>query len=242
VFRDRQRKEAEVDVPKPGTILVATQVVEVSLDISYDVLFTEVAPLDALVQRMGRVNRKGDAPPASVIVFLRWSEWAERIYGKDILSKSRTILKGLPQEPTDRDLAEATNKLYQQITKESEYWEELKEGQEVLNHIQKTLGCYTIDLSDEDLRTKFVTRRGLFSIDTLPAQFQEEAHKLIETKEKWRLVELLVPVPVSWFHAYPDWFSKSVEFGVPLTFLPYDPDLGLQPPREDERPKGYEII
>ena len=42
-----------------GTILVATQIVEVSLDISYDVLFTEVAPIDALVRRLGRDNRRG---------------------------------------------------------------------------------------------------------------------------------------------------------------------------------------
>ena len=41
-----------------GRILIATQVVEASLDIDADVLFTEIAPLDALVQRMGRVLRR----------------------------------------------------------------------------------------------------------------------------------------------------------------------------------------
>jgi CRISPR-associated endonuclease/helicase Cas3 len=39
-------------------IVVATQIVEVSLDISFDVMITETAPLDALAQRFGRVNRK----------------------------------------------------------------------------------------------------------------------------------------------------------------------------------------
>lgn len=41
-----------------GCIVVSTQIVEVSLDISFDVMITETAPLDALVQRFGRVNRK----------------------------------------------------------------------------------------------------------------------------------------------------------------------------------------
>ncbi|WP_407405575.1 CRISPR-associated helicase Cas3' [Chryseobacterium sp.] len=38
-------------------IVVATQVVEVSLDISFDRMITECAPLDGMIQRFGRVNR-----------------------------------------------------------------------------------------------------------------------------------------------------------------------------------------
>lgn len=39
-------------------IVISTQVVEVSLDISFDLMITEAAPLDALIQRFGRVNRR----------------------------------------------------------------------------------------------------------------------------------------------------------------------------------------
>lgn len=39
-------------------LVISTQVVEVSLDISFDRMITQVAPLDALIQRFGRVNRK----------------------------------------------------------------------------------------------------------------------------------------------------------------------------------------
>lgn len=45
------------EVSKRPQLLIATQAVEVSLDIDYDIAFIENAPIDALIQRFGRVNR-----------------------------------------------------------------------------------------------------------------------------------------------------------------------------------------
>jgi CRISPR-associated endonuclease/helicase Cas3 len=68
-LNERKQKEKELEKefsnPKPEDekepkILVATQVVEASLDIDADYLFTEIAPVDSLVQRMGRVMRRVD--------------------------------------------------------------------------------------------------------------------------------------------------------------------------------------
>lgn len=43
-------------------VLVSTQVSELSLDISADVMYSEIAPIDSIVQRGGRLNRKGISP------------------------------------------------------------------------------------------------------------------------------------------------------------------------------------
>lgn len=53
--------------PAPG-LVVATQVVEVSLNVDFDALHTSGAPLEPLLQRFGRVNRLARRPPADVVV------------------------------------------------------------------------------------------------------------------------------------------------------------------------------
>ena len=70
MLKDREKIERSLD---NLDLLVGTQAIEVSLDIDYDVLYSEPAPIDALVQRFGRVNRKGwkNNIIAPVNIFLR---------------------------------------------------------------------------------------------------------------------------------------------------------------------------
>lgn len=63
-FKRGKRNQLENDLKNifnTSTIscmVISTQVVEVSLDISFDLMITECAPIDALIQRFGRINRK----------------------------------------------------------------------------------------------------------------------------------------------------------------------------------------
>lgn len=74
--RDRIAKEREIirsvglgDVHRQPVLVVATQVVEVSLNIDLDTIYSDPAPLEALIQRFGRVNRKRRRTHAPVHVF-----------------------------------------------------------------------------------------------------------------------------------------------------------------------------
>lgn len=79
-------------------IVVSTQIVEVSLDISFDVMITECAPLDALIQRFGRINRKrslkniGKLKPVYVIGPPD-NEKDAKPYELEILKKSFAVLE-----------------------------------------------------------------------------------------------------------------------------------------------------
>ncbi|MGQ9829866.1 MAG: CRISPR-associated helicase Cas3', partial [Roseiflexus sp.] len=61
--------------------LVATQVVEVSLDIDLDTIYTDPAPLEALLQRFGRVNRHGMKGIVPVCVFRQPND-GQGVYGR----------------------------------------------------------------------------------------------------------------------------------------------------------------
>lgn len=112
-FYDRKQKEEYLKKmfgnPKPndeneGRILVATQVVEVSLDIDADILFTELAPLDVLIQRMGRIWRRlgpmsKETVAASETNIFIWvfenglESGKGRVYETDLLLLSLKLLK-----------------------------------------------------------------------------------------------------------------------------------------------------
>lgn len=54
--------------PKVKQVLVATQVIEQSLDLDFDLMITEIAPVDLVLQRMGRLHRHDRAKRPDALV------------------------------------------------------------------------------------------------------------------------------------------------------------------------------
>lgn len=78
---------------RKAIVLVATQVVEVSLDIDLDVIYSDPAPLEALLQRFGRVNRRRKLEALSPVFVFREPSDGQRIYNKELVQKALEVLE-----------------------------------------------------------------------------------------------------------------------------------------------------
>ncbi len=85
ILLDRERIERQLDKVQ---LLVGTQAVEVSLDLDFDVLYTEPAAIDALVQRFGRVNRSGSKGIVPVHICTVGSESDRFFYDIERITKT----------------------------------------------------------------------------------------------------------------------------------------------------------
>ena len=109
-------------------IVVATQVVEQSLDVDFDLLVTDLAPIDLILQRMGRLHRHRRTRPKALSDPMCYVDWlpsasnpdprvepgSETIYGEhDMLLTAAALNRVLADDalvtvPDDvRDLVEA---------------------------------------------------------------------------------------------------------------------------------------
>jgi len=104
-------------------ILIATQVAEQSLDLDFDVLATDLAPIDLLLQRAGRLwrHQRDERPldePTLIIAGLQEDPapsfgeplWWSSVYREDVLLRTRSLLrdKATLQLPEEIDTLVAT--------------------------------------------------------------------------------------------------------------------------------------
>jgi len=112
-------------------ILVCTQVVEQSLDVDFDYMITEIAPIDLLLQRAGRVHRHRNnmrpsgmkSPTIEVLIpGSNSSSDARRRYGTTgviydpfLLTNTETLLSSLDVIRIPEDMRHAIEKCYENI-------------------------------------------------------------------------------------------------------------------------------
>jgi CRISPR-associated endonuclease/helicase Cas3 len=109
-------------------LIVATQVCEISLNISAQLLVSTLPPFPALMQRLGRLNRfakreagKTEPPPRNALIY-PFDCQDNHPYGKDELAVARRALEPLYDLPkSQRDLAEVLSALplYEEIETDS---------------------------------------------------------------------------------------------------------------------------
>ncbi len=185
---DRRLKEKRIlDIEKTpnseGVLLIATQVVEVSLDVDYDMLFTENAPIDAIIQRAGRVNRKRVKNDSEVVVF-QHTEITEKYVYKDqsrFLNKTFEILKTKNgQKLKEKELIDLVEVVYDKLEIEKD--KSFLDGLSKYESFQKELS-FIQDAVGEKLESAF-TREGLDTTPIIPMGFEEELKRENATPDK----------------------------------------------------------
>ncbi|AEB77509.1 CRISPR-associated protein Cas3 [Clostridium botulinum] len=177
-FNARDRSEIEKDL-KNCDVLIGTQAIEVSLDIDYDVLYTEMAPLDALLQRFGRVNRKGEKGIADVYIYNKSKEY-NSIYDNNIIDKTDIELNNIIKNDSGIILEDKVNLYLDNIYTEfniDEYNQYKKQINDIINNIR--VGYYNENACEEMLSNDN-------SVQMIPVSLLSE---YIKSREEKRYIE-----------------------------------------------------
>lgn len=141
-------------------IVIGTQVLEQSLDIDFDVMYTDIAPMDLILQRIGRLHRhqiqrpkKLEKPQLYIMginEFGNYGDANESIYAKYLLTKTDYFLKDKVNIPSD--ISDLVQKVYSEIT-DSEI-KNLRESKQIFEINQKKskhkANGYQIEAPDDE--------------------------------------------------------------------------------------------
>jgi len=225
MYTERLKKEETIEDRKNTPhIFVTTQVCEVSLDISYDVLFTELAPLPSLIQRFGRVNRRGrktDETNVWICKEHRQVGSSRYPYEDEDLTEAEKILNELCPLENEYELIEKYNEVenYESLSKRMSDTERELDFEALWESDDRTAYFFTFKLDDEEARKRLLQFRDELTVSILPSPdcIEEESRglrvklenllkKLRDEKSSRsqralifnRIKGYLVPVPLWW--------------------------------------------
>lgn len=204
------------------TITVATQVVEVSLNLDFDTIITEPAPLEALVQRFGRVNRarrKGIVP----VRVLTKSLNSTKVYDPELVARSLSTLQQNDGSVLDEwKVSEWLDKIYEGELERRALEEIAKNRREFRESCLESLRAFE---TDDGLEEQF---DSLFQgTEVLPLSEVETYRTLIKDSvlEAGKLL-----VPISWYHVqrHQDKFLWNKDLRIITADFPYNTEYGLK--------------
>jgi CRISPR-associated endonuclease/helicase Cas3 len=209
-------------------------VVEVSLNLDLDILFSDPAPLEALLQRFGRVNRLGHRPPADVLVFDQIEQAFTRIYHpiqqveQSIqLLREKTAPAAAGLELDEAELPAWLDEVYQGEVLQR--WQSVFE-QSAAEFEQNFLSGLLPLCSNPALAGQF--NRLFNSVEVLPECLLDEYLQILESESPLLADQLLVTL--GWGQYQGLLGQGMVTPGdaelPPVVRLPYDPLTGLSLP------------
>ncbi|PID31197.1 MAG: hypothetical protein CR982_00020 [Candidatus Cloacimonadota bacterium] len=219
IAKDRAEKEKLV---KDRELLVGTQAIEVSLDIDYDEMYTEPAPLDALLQRFGRVNRKGEKGISDIFVLSNIDDATKFIYDQHITEKTIETLRGI--DLLSEDIVEPLiDKVYNKLNDNYE-----KIFNETYNSFIEMTDLIKAYKWDDEAKDKF---HKLFDgIEVIPYSFYDTCSNLIDQNRFMEISNYTITISNKQFYKYKDIIHRE-EFKRGLSYyfidMKYQSDLGL---------------
>lgn len=215
ILKDRKAIEEKID---DANFVIATQVVEVSLDIDYDWLFTECAPPDAIAQRAGRINRYRDDKRDSRVYIFKASEKGEKIYNpindQNLLSRSFEAFKEASQDISEEDIIKIVERVYDnyKIEDSEPFHNAVKQSQLSQNNRNMIFDSrLKEDKQEVSRQTKYET------VSVIPACFKDDVLNLRPSKRRWYEVKL------------PLWYvrkNKEEIKGITFCDIQYDSNIG----------------